>query len=102
MNWVTPTKRTFNGHNTSCFKHDLLSVNGFNEDMQYGGLDRELGERLFNYGILSKQLRYHAVCLHFENERKYADKSKILNNLAIRNFNKKNNITWISNGIKKE
>ena len=102
MNWVTPTKRTFNGHNTSCFKHDLLSVNGFNEDMQYGGLDRELGERLFNYGILSKQLRYHAVCLHLEHERKYADKSKILNNLAIRNFNKKNNITWISNGIKKE
>ena len=80
----------------------MLSVNGFNEDMQYGGLDRELGERLFNYGILSKQLRYHAVCLHLEHERKYADKSKILNNLAIRNFNKINNITWISNGIKKE
>lgn len=102
LNWVTPTKSTFNGHNSSVYKADLLAVNGFNETMHYGGLDREIGERLFNLGILSKQIRYHAICLHLDHERKYADKSKILNNLAIRNFNKKNNITWISNGIKKE
>ncbi len=102
LNWVTPTKSTFNGHNASVFKTDLLAINGFNEDMHYGGLDREIGERLFNFGILSKQIRYHAICVHLDHERKYADKSKILNNLAIRNFNKKNNITWISNGIKKE
>jgi glycosyltransferase involved in cell wall biosynthesis len=102
LNWVTTTKSTFNGHNASVFKADLLAINGFNEDMHYGGLDREIGERLFNFGILSKQIRYHAICVHLDHERKYADKSKILNNLAIRNFNKKNNITWISNGIKKE
>ena len=35
MNWITPTKKTFNGHNTSCFKDDLIAVNGFNEDMKY-------------------------------------------------------------------
>ena len=102
LNWVTTTKSTFNGHNSSVYKDDLLVVNGFNNDMHYGGLDREIGERLFNFGVLSKQIRYHAICLHLDHERKYADKSKILNNLAIRNFNKKNNITWISNGIKKE
>lgn len=102
LNWVTTTKSTFNGHNSSVYKADLLSINGFNENMHYGGLDREIGERLFNYGILSKQVRYHAICLHLDHERKYADKSKILNNLAIRKFNKKNNITWISNGINKE
>jgi glycosyltransferase involved in cell wall biosynthesis len=102
LNWVTPTKSTFNGHNASVFKADLLAINGFNENMHYGGLDREIGERLFNFGILSKQIRYHAICVHLDHERKYADKSKILNNLAIRNFNKKNTITWISNGIKKE
>ncbi len=66
MNWLTPTKKTFNGHNTSCFKKDLLAVNGFNEAMQYGGLDRELGERLFNYGVLAKQVRYSAACLHLD------------------------------------
>lgn len=102
LNWVTPTKSTFNGHNSSVFKEDLLAVNGFNENMHYGGLDREIGERLFNFGVLSKQIRYHAICLHLDHERKYVDKSKILNNLAIRNYNKKHNITWISSGIKKE
>lgn len=101
LNWVTPTKSTFNGHNSSVYKSDLLAVNGFNESMHYGGLDREIGERLFNFGVLSKQIRYHAICLHLDHERKYADKSKILNNLAIRNYNKKNSITWIGNGIKK-
>lgn len=102
MNWVTTTKKTFNGHNTSCFKEDLLAINGFNQDMEYGGLDREVGERLFNLGILAKQIRYSAICLHLDHERKYADKSKILNNLAIRKFNKKNKVTWIKNGIKKD
>jgi glycosyltransferase involved in cell wall biosynthesis len=101
LNWVTPTKSTFNGHNSSVYKSDLLAVNGFNESMHYGGLDREIGERLFNYGVLSKQIRYHAICIHLDHERKYADKSKILNNLAIRNFNKKKKVTWISNGIEK-
>lgn len=32
--------------------------------MDYGGMDRELGERMFNNGMLSKQIRYNAICLH--------------------------------------
>jgi glycosyltransferase involved in cell wall biosynthesis len=99
MNWLTPTKRTFNGHNTSCFKSDLLAVNGFNEIMQYGGLDRELGERLFNYGILSKQIRYSAVCLHLDHARAYFNQEEWNKNLALRAYNIKNNITWITSGI---
>jgi len=102
MNWLTPTKRTFNGHNTSCFKSDLLAVNGFNEIMQYGGLDRELGERLFNYGILSKQIRYSAVCLHLDHARAYFNQEEWNKNLALRAYNIKNNITWISTGIIKD
>ena len=102
MNWLTPTKRTFNGHNTSCFKRDLLAVNGFNEIMQYGGLDRELGERLFNYGILSKQIRYSAVCLHLDHARAYFNQEEWNKNLALRAYNIKNNITWISTGIIKD
>lgn len=99
MNWVTTTKRTFNGHNTSCFKTDLLAVNGFNEEMQYGGLDRELGERLFNYGVLSKQLRYHAICVHLDHKRGYSSPEIWEKNNEIRNYNKKNNITTIEKGI---
>lgn len=99
MNWVTTTKKTFNGHNTSCFKADLLAINGFNEEMQYGGLDREVGERLFNYGILGKQIRYSAICLHLDHKRGYATPETWKKNNAIRNYNKKNNITKIEKGI---
>lgn len=101
MNWITPTKKTFNGHNSSCYKSDLLAVNGFNEDMNYGGLDRELGERLFNFGIKSKQIRYTAICLHLEHDRIYATQKNWEENFRIREFNKKHNVTYIENGIVK-
>jgi hypothetical protein len=101
MNWLTPTKRSWNGHNSSGFKKDILAVNGFNEEMKYGGLDRELGERMFNNGMLSKQIRYSAICLHLDHKRSYATEESISKNQAIRKFNKKNNISWIPNGIKK-
>ena len=41
--WITTTRPTFNGHNASAWKDDILRVNGFDERMEYGGLDRELG-----------------------------------------------------------
>ena len=102
MNWITPTKKTFNGHNTSCFKSDLISVNGFNEEMQYGGLDREVGERLFNFGVLAKQIRYQAICLHLDHKRGYATKETWSKNKAIRDYNAKNNVIRISNGLFKD
>lgn len=99
MNWLTPTKRTFNGHNTSCYKRDIIAINGFNEEMHYGGLDREVGERLINFGILSKQIRYSAICLHLDHNRSYANSESWKKNSEIRNFNKKNKIIQVKNGI---
>jgi glycosyltransferase involved in cell wall biosynthesis len=101
MNWITPTKRSWNGHNSSGFKSDILAVNGFNHDMQYGGLDRELGERLFNYGLLSKQIRYSAICLHLDHARGYSSPEIWKKNNEIRAFNRKNKIIEIENGISK-
>jgi hypothetical protein len=101
MNWLTPTKRSWNGHNSSGFKKDILAVNGFNEAMKYGGLDRELGERMFNNGMLSKQIRYSAICLHLDHKRSYASTESIEKNKAIRRYNKRHRIKWISNGIQK-
>ncbi|HCQ13246.1 glycosyltransferase family 2 protein [Flavobacterium sp.] len=100
MNWVTPTKASWNGHNSSGFKEDLVAINGFNELLAYGGEDRELGERLSNLGLNSKQIRYLAVCIHLHHERKYVDLEKIKFNLKIRNYNKKNKIIKIENGIR--
>lgn len=99
MNCITPTKKTFNGHNTSCYKEDILAVNGFNEEMQYGGLDRELGERLLNNGLKSKQIRYSAICIHLEHERIYASIENWKKNNEIRNYNQKHKITKIEKGI---
>ena len=99
MNWLTPTKRSWNGHNSSGFKKDILAVNGFNEVMKYGGLDRELGERMFNNGMLSKQIRYSAICLHLDHARGYFSQEEWNKNLAIRAFNRKHKIIETLNGI---
>lgn len=101
MNWVTPTKRSWNGHNSSGFKADILAINGFNELLAYGGEDREMGERLFNNGLFSKQIRYSAICVHLDHSRNYIEEEKVKFNIEVRRYNKKNKITWIPTGIAK-
>ena len=101
MNWITPTKRSWNGHNSSGWKSDIIAVNGFNHDMQYGGLDRELGERLFNNGLLSKQIRYSAICVHLDHARGYSTPEIWKKNKGIREYNRKNKVVKIENGINK-
>ena len=88
LNKFTPTNATWNGHNSSAWKEDILAVNGFDERMQYGGEDRELGERMFNNGIKSKQIRYSAICLHLDHARGYVKPEMIQTNRAIRNNTK--------------
>jgi len=84
LNVITPTNASWNGHNASGWKDDLIAVNGFDERMQYGGQDREFGERLFNYGIKSKQIRYNVVVVHLDHPRGYKNQESIDKNLAIR------------------
>ncbi|MCY4162591.1 MAG: glycosyltransferase family 2 protein [Flavobacteriaceae bacterium] len=80
-NRLTPTKPTWNGHNSSGWKEDIIKTNGFDERMEYGGLDRELGERLENAGIKGKCIRYRAICIHLDHKRDYKrSKAMELNN----------------------
>lgn len=99
LNAVTTTKPSWNGHNASGWKADCIAINGFNEDMQYGGEDREFGERLQNFGIKPKQIRYSAICVHLEHDRNYANEASKVKNLQIRKLNKENKTTRIANGI---
>lgn len=101
LNWVTPTNASWNGHNSSGWKKDILNINGFDERMQYGGQDRELGERLFNFGIKSKQLRYSAVCVHLDHKRGYKTPESIAKNQGIRKKTKKEKRVWTFYGITK-
>ena len=98
---VTPTGATFNNCNSSAWKSDLLDINGYDERMQYGGPDRELGERLINNGIKTKQIRYKAICLHLDHARGYKTKESLDRNLAIRAKTKKEAKTWTEFGIQK-
>lgn len=101
LNRLTPTSPSWNGHNSSGWKKDILAVNGFDERMQYGGQDRELGERLFNLGIKSKQIRYSAVCLHLDHPRGYKTQESIEKNLAIRANTRKAKVVQTPFGIEK-
>ncbi|MFM9826986.1 glycosyltransferase family 2 protein [Flavobacterium sp.] len=102
LNFLTPTTPSWNGHNASGWKEDILSVNGFDERMQYGGQDRELGERLVNFGIKPKQIRYSTVCLHLDHPRGYATPESIKKNKNIRKATKVNRKKWTDFGILKK
>lgn len=99
LNFITPTTPSWNGHNASGWKKDILAVNGFDERMQYGGQDRELGERLVNYGIKPKQIRYSTVCLHLDHPRGYATPESISKNKNIRKETKLEKKKWTDFGI---
>ena len=99
LNKFTTTKATFDGMNASAWRQDILAVNGFDTRMEYGGEDRELGERLMNYGIKPLQIRYSAICLHLDHERNYINKESLEKNKTIRKNTKRHNSKWTNFGI---
>ena len=102
LNFITPTNASLNGHNSSAWKQDILDVNGFDERMRYGALDREMGDRLMNNGIKGLQIRYSAVCIHLDHSRGYKNDEDIANNKAIRNVTKTEKRAWTDYGIVKK
>jgi len=84
LDGVTPTRPTFNGGNASVWRTDAIRVNGFDERMEHGGLDREFGERLENDGIRGRQVRHRAVVVHLDHDRGYRREEAVRANRAIR------------------
>ena len=70
--------------------------------MQYGGQDRELGERLFNLGLKSKQLRYSAVVVHLDHKRGYKNQASIDKNRSIRDRVKAEKLCFTPFGIQQK
>lgn len=101
LDYITPTGATFNNCNSSAWKEDLIAINGYDERMQYGGPDRELGERLVNFGIKSKQIRHKAIVLHLDHPRNYKNKASFAKNKAIRAETKKLKLVKTPFGIVK-
>ena len=81
---VVTARASWNGHNASGWKQDLVAANGFDERMGYGGEDRELGERLEHAGITGKRIRHRAIIVHLDHPRGYVRQDIIAKNEAIR------------------
>lgn len=99
LNTLTPTRASWNGHNSSGWKIDILETRGFDERMKYGGEDREMGERLMNAGLKSKQIRYSAICIHLEHSRGYVSDEDWKRNYQIRKETKQNKSKQTKFGI---
>ncbi len=102
VDWLSTTKPTWNGGNSSTWKADLLRVNGFDERMEYGGEDREVGERLIHSGLRGKSIRYRAVCVHLDHPRGYVHQAALQRNLEIRSQTRATRKVWTPYGIVKQ
>lgn len=99
LNRLVVAAPSWNGHNASCHKEHLFEVNGFNEDMAYGGEDRELGDRLMNNGLKPRKIRYSAVLVHLDHPRGYVDPEIKKRNHLIRMQTIRNRVTTTSAGL---
>ena len=99
INALTPRPKTFNGCNSSCWREDAIKVNGFDEDMHYGGQDYEFGLRLKNSGVKPVQIAYSTVALHLDHARPYKNAEGVAANKKRIEITKKEGKTWTYNGI---
>lgn len=99
LNTITPVKPRLHGHNASVWRDDAIRVNGWDERMQYGGQDLELGERLNNAGVRGKTIRYSAICVHLEHPRGYMKPGMREKNDAIRAKTRAERLVWTPHGI---
>jgi hypothetical protein len=101
FDFATTTCATWNGHNSSGWKSDIVRVNGFDERMEWGAEDREMGERLMNNGIRGKRIRYRAICVHLDHAHGYVREEAVARNAQIRAETKRNRAVWTHHGILK-
>ena len=99
FNTLSPARKTWNGNNSSCAKKHAIAVNGFDEQMQYGGEDCEFGDRLKHYGLQAKRIRFSTVCIHLDHKRGYVSDEMIVKNRHIRKQTVTNKTVRCSLGV---
>lgn len=102
LDGLTTTRATWNGCNASTWKSHVVGVNGYDERMGYGGLDRELGERLVNAGVRPIQVRFRAVLVHLDHARGYMRQETWQANTALRRETRRTKTIWTPCGIRKD
>ena len=94
-----PIKASWNGHNSSCYKKWAIAVNGFDENMQYGGQDAEFGRRLRHSGVKAKRIRYSTICVHLDHGRGYVTPEMQANSERIRLNTRRLKLKWTERGL---
>lgn len=92
--------RALRGCNMSFWKKDLLTVNGYNEDIQgWGSEDAELAIRLINNGIKKRFLKFGAIAYHIFHKEN--NKDNLPENEKAFQHAVQNKTTWVAQGIKR-
>ena len=99
LNRLAFTRCRFKGSNGSVWREDAIKVNGFDECMVWGGLDREFGVRLVNAGITPRHVRYSAIVVHLDHPRGYLDRERVNWNRSLRRRVEQQKITVTPCGI---
>ena len=88
----------FRGCNTSFWKKDFVSVNGYdNEFLGWGREDSDLMIRLHNLGIKGKRVKFSAIVYHLDHDEE--DKSKFIKNDSIQNKSIQDKKIKVKNGL---
>tara|TARA_B110000008_G_scaffold181954_1_gene180980 strand:+ start:929 stop:1714 length:786 start_codon:yes stop_codon:yes gene_type:complete len=86
------------GCNFSLFRDDIINVNGFNEEFKsWGKEDSEFVQRLFNNGIMRRDLKFSGIQYHLFHK----EGSPESRNLEILAKSINENLSWCMNGINK-
>ena len=100
MHWLRGKKPVgIVGCNFSCYKKDMLAINGYNEDLPgVGAEDSDLQWRFEGLGMSTKAVKFLIPVYHLYHEHKRHDYDV---NLTIINENRKVNAFVCKNGINK-
>lgn len=101
LDGLLPSRVAWNSANASCWKSDILEVNGFDERIECGALDRELGDRLHNAGVRGRQVRHRAVCVRLFSPNQYLPRQTLERNLTLSTEIRRSRSTWTPFGIRK-
>ena len=73
LNRATRTRLYWLGSNSSCFREDLMAVNGFDNRFSYGFEDGDFGNRLEILQVTPRTVRWTAVLLHLWHGKPWSD-----------------------------
>ncbi|MEP7259109.1 MAG: glycosyltransferase family 2 protein [Flavitalea sp.] len=88
------------GCNMSFWKKDILSVNGYNENISgWGREDTEMAIRFYNKGYKRRYFKLQGIVYHLFHQE--ADRSGLMQNDEILKATKADNLIYCANGINK-